>query len=143
MPFVVVLAVMFGSRLGPHDRLVPAFLLVWGPPVAVYLLVLRTRAGSVLTGLGLVGLLWVLSERYSVALDSSADWFVGNTAAVQTEIATVLGSLTRLRIRGEYISGPDTGGLDNVSLTVVPLPASGLLMGAALLVPLWRGRRSG
>ena len=72
VPFVVVLAVMFGSRLGPHDRLVPAFLLVWGPPVAAYLLALRTRAGSVLTGLGLIGLLWVLLERYSVALDSGS-----------------------------------------------------------------------
>jgi len=29
---------------------------------------------------------------------------------------TVLSSLTDLLIRGEYINGPDTGGLDNVIL---------------------------
>jgi hypothetical protein len=40
---------------------------------------------------------------------------------------TVLASLTRLRIRGEFITGADNGDLDNVVLNGVPEPASFVL----------------
>ncbi len=58
---------------------------------------------------------------YSIMLDTSEDWRVGsyggtNTAATEDDIRTVLGALEDLQIRGEYISGADTGGLDNVVL---------------------------
>jgi predicted ribosomally synthesized peptide with SipW-like signal peptide len=55
-------------------------------------------------------------SEYDIALDASAGWTVGTNAgpaATPTEIASVLGDLTSLRIRGEFRSGADTGGLDN------------------------------
>ena len=54
---------------------------------------------------------------YSVSLDDSDNWDVGGSAADQSDIETVLGDLTELRIRGEYQSGADTGYLDNVTLS--------------------------
>lgn len=64
---------------------------------------------------------WV---TYSVLLDEAAGWKNGGVSASRADIITVLGSLTRLSIRGEFISGPDTGSLDNVSINVVPVPAA-------------------
>ena len=56
---------------------------------------------------------------YSVRLDTSSDWkhdsLEGATASAE-EIKMVLGSLDRLWIRGEYVDGRDTGGLDNVRM---------------------------
>lgn len=55
-------------------------------------------------------------SEYDIPLDPSAGWTVGSSggpAATATEIASVLGDLTALRIRGEFVSGNDTGGLDN------------------------------
>lgn len=73
---------------------------------------------------------WV---SYAVVLDESDSWMNGGIAATQSDIQTVLGALTRLRIRGEYISGSDTGGLDNVNLQVVPVPAAVWLFASALV----------
>lgn len=72
---------------------------------------------------------WV---SYSVLLEESAGWlkvsnhvvFTGGVPVSQSEMLTVLGSLTRLRIRGEFIDGPDMGRLDNVAMNVTPEPSS-------------------
>lgn len=55
---------------------------------------------------------------YSVTLDESDDWVVDDTEeqATAAEIQTVLADVTRLHIRGEYVSGSDTGFLDNPAL---------------------------
>ncbi len=56
---------------------------------------------------------------YAVILDTSETWWrADGSPATETDIRTVLGSLDDLRIRGEYESGVDTGGLDNVALNV-------------------------
>jgi predicted ribosomally synthesized peptide with SipW-like signal peptide len=55
-------------------------------------------------------------SEYETPLDTTAGWTVGSAtgpAATPTEIAAVLGDLTALRIRGEFVNGNDTGGLDN------------------------------
>jgi hypothetical protein len=72
---------------------------------------------------------WV---SYAIQLDESAGWTRGGAAATQADLQTVFASLGRLRIRGEYITGPDTGRLDNVSLSAVPLPAAAWLFGPAV-----------
>ncbi|KAG1650313.1 Iron-regulated protein FrpA [Nymphon striatum] len=57
---------------------------------------------------------------YSVALSTDADWRVDNedgVVATAAQIQTVLDDLQTLYIRGEYISGDDTGGLDNVVMS--------------------------
>jgi len=74
---------------------------------------------------------------YSALLSDAEDWHVGSSggpAATQSQIQTVLASLTRLRIRGEFITGSDNGDLDNVVLNGVPEPAclALLLLGLAL-----------
>jgi hypothetical protein len=55
---------------------------------------------------------------YSATLDESDDWVVNDTGeqATAEEIQTVLADVTRLHIRGEYVSGSDTGYLDNPTL---------------------------
>ena len=55
---------------------------------------------------------------YTVTLDESAGWSNGGAAATRADVEAVLSSLDDLQIRGEYINGPDTGGLDNVVLNV-------------------------
>lgn len=72
---------------------------------------------------------WV---SYSISLNESG-WFKGGVAATQADMMTVLASLDTLRIRGEYISGSDTGRLDNVSLTAVPVPAAAWLFASGLI----------
>ncbi len=66
------------------------------------------------------GLEWT---PYSVRLDDTSGWLVenggGNTGAKATsdDIASVLRNLTSLRIRGEFVDGPDdTACLDNMYL---------------------------
>ncbi len=70
---------------------------------------------------------WV---SYAVRLDDSAAWMNGGAAATAAELLAVLSSLDGLRIRGEYINGPDTGSLDNVSVSVVPIPAAVYFLGS-------------
>jgi hypothetical protein len=53
---------------------------------------------------------------YAIPLDTRGDWVRADTnqAATALEILSVLGNLTSLRIRGEFRTGPEQGGLDNV-----------------------------
>jgi hypothetical protein len=72
---------------------------------------------------------WV---SYGVLLSESAGWLKvsnheilsGGVPVTQAEMLTVLGSLTQMRIRGEFIAGSDMGRLDNVAMNVVPEPSS-------------------
>jgi hypothetical protein len=64
---------------------------------------------------------------YSALLSEAEDWRIGSAAgaaATQSQVQAVLASLTRLRIRGEFISGSDNGDIDNVVLNGVPEPDS-------------------
>ncbi len=74
----------------------------------------------------------------SVLLREDAGWFkvadhrnLVGPPATQAEMLAVLGSLTRLRIRGEFITGPDVGKLDNVSMEVIPEAGTVLLLASA------------
>lgn len=63
--------------------------------------------------------------HYSVALAAGAGWKLGSlsgAAADASQIQSVLGNVTSLRIRGEFITGSDNGDLDNVVLAAVPEP---------------------
>jgi hypothetical protein len=57
---------------------------------------------------------------YSFRMDDTSGWTIDDQSghgptAVESDVRTVLGSLTSLRIRGEYFDGPlDTACLDNV-----------------------------
>ncbi len=57
---------------------------------------------------------------YSVTLDTTNPWKLDNITnselATAEQILAVLSNITSLKIRGEYVSGADTGGLDNVIL---------------------------
>ncbi|GAB3769417.1 hypothetical protein GCM10028818_05450 [Spirosoma horti] len=53
---------------------------------------------------------------YSLKLDELSGWKKGDARATKADIQKVLTNLTGLRIRGEYRSGPDSGGLDNVAI---------------------------
>ena len=57
---------------------------------------------------------------YSVTLDATFPWKIDNITngalATSEQILAVLSNITSLKIRGEYVSGADTGGLDNVIL---------------------------
>lgn len=79
---------------------------------------------------------------YSILLNESAGWRVGNLAGAAPsalQMQTVLSSLTDLRIRGEFRTGADTGSLDNVFLNgtlpsaAAPEPASVSLLATGLL----------
>jgi hypothetical protein len=61
--------------------------------------------------------------RYSIPLDTRGGWARSDSgaAATATEILNVLGNITQFRIRGEFRSGPERGGLDNVELGAEPL----------------------
>jgi hypothetical protein len=59
---------------------------------------------------------------YAITFDTATDWRIGSlggAVATQAEIDAVLADLQNLYIRGEYINGPDTGGLDTVRMTAV------------------------
>ena len=73
---------------------------------------------------------WV---SYAISLDDNAPWMNGGGLASNADILAVLSSLDRMRIRGEYINGADTGRLDNVSVNVVPIPAAVYMLGSGLL----------
>lgn len=70
-----------------------------------------------------------LWTSYAVPLRASAGWRVTNLTgapATEAQMQAVLANLTALRIRGEYQTGADTGGLDNVVLrTALPGDADG------------------
>lgn len=57
--------------------------------------------------------------NYNIKISTDADWRDQNyNGAVtrQRDIENILGDLTGLYIRGEYETGPDSGGLDNVQI---------------------------
>ena len=62
------------------------------------------------------GTSWTL---YTVPLSESGWTDLGSPASEEV-MKLVLGDITELRIRGEYVSGADTGGLDTVTLNVAP-----------------------
>lgn len=53
---------------------------------------------------------------YAIKLDELSGWQNGNERATKADLQAVLTNLTDLRIRGEFRSGPDQGGLDNVAI---------------------------
>jgi hypothetical protein len=58
---------------------------------------------------------------FSVRLSEGEGWtWNWNRRATQAQIESVLAAPTRLEIRGEYVTGPDEGSLDNVVLTAAP-----------------------
>jgi len=90
---------------------------------------------------------WV---SYVVGFDADAGWKnVGSRTslsgpdATDADLAAVLGDLDALLIRGEYISGSDFGRLDNVEMTVVPVPPALWLLASAVtgLGAAFRGSR--
>ena len=63
--------------------------------------------------------------HYEVPLNTTFAWKINTltgTLATEDEIQNVLTNITNLRIRGEYINGPDIGDLDNVVLPGSTLP---------------------
>lgn len=59
--------------------------------------------------------------NYSVSIDESSNWYTGtfkgtHAKASKAEIKEVLSNVTDFWIRGEFESGPDLGGLDNVQI---------------------------
>ncbi len=82
-------------------------------------LVLDTPCNPGLCG----GLDWT---HYSVPLSETAGWIKDDTKngtiagdpATQQDLQTVLANITSLLIRGEFVSGPDVGRLDNVGFRV-------------------------
>lgn len=58
---------------------------------------------------------------FSVRLSASEGWMWNwNRRATQGQIDSVLAAPTRLDIRGEFVTGPDEGSLDNFVLTAAP-----------------------
>jgi laminin B (domain IV) len=58
---------------------------------------------------------------FSIRLSESEGWtWNWNRRATQAQIESVLAAPTRLEIRGEYVTGPDEGSLDNFVLTGAP-----------------------
>ncbi len=56
---------------------------------------------------------------YSVDLSAEAGWKkndISGPPALKEDLTKVLSRLTSLRIRGEYVTGPDIGSIDNVCL---------------------------
>jgi hypothetical protein len=65
--------------------------------------------------------------HYAVGLNA------GNFTVTGDTFENILGNVTQLRVRGEYISGSDTEGLDNFQVSAVPEPGSMLLLGSGLV----------
>jgi tetratricopeptide (TPR) repeat protein len=56
---------------------------------------------------------------YTLVLSPEGGWKINNSAgplASAEDIGRVLSNLTNLKIRGEFVEGPDEGGIDNVCL---------------------------
>ena len=88
-------------------------------------------------------------QHYDVPLFDDAGWQLATTsvrALTPGEFDTLFATRTRLTIISEWLNDSadlDTGGLDNITLSAVPLPGALPLLGAALLSLLMRRRRSG
>lgn len=85
---------------------------------------------------------------YSVVLNEAAGWrkgSLGGDTPTAGEFQAVLGSLTGLRIRGEYFAGGfglEVGAIDNVNFAAVPEPMETTVAGGAVLLAFawWRRR---
>ncbi|MGV3525305.1 MAG: laminin B domain-containing protein [Candidatus Sericytochromatia bacterium] len=69
------------------------------------------------------GLEWT---AYEVMLNETADWKIDTlpgASASAAQIQQVLADVSQLWIRGEYVEGPDTGGIDNIRLSKAAPPA--------------------
>lgn len=64
---------------------------------------------------------------YSLLLAETGEWKLNGSAPTQAQMLQVLANITDLQIRGEYVTGSDTGSLDNVRM--VPEPATMMLLG--------------
>lgn len=57
-------------------------------------------------------------KHYSVKIDVSGTWLKGaynsGIEATEADIRAVLSNVTEFSIRGEFETGPDTGGMDNI-----------------------------
>lgn len=76
---------------------------------------------------------------YSAVLSEVAGWRVGSLTGPivsQAQMQAVLTDLDRLRIRGEFIDGPDNGDIDNVILGLVSVPEPSSLLILAAVVAL-------
>ncbi len=74
---------------------------------------------------------------YTITLNENSGWKVGDStgpAPTQAQFLSVLSDLTGLQIRGEFITGPDNGDLDNVTLGGAPVPEPSTLTLAGLAV---------
>ena len=61
----------------------------------------------------------------SISLGVDGGWHIGTidgALATKKQIAAVLENATQLQIRAEHVSGSETGGLDNVTLSSRPSP---------------------
>jgi hypothetical protein len=65
------------------------------------------------------GMTWT---SYSIPLNEAGGWLLRDTRqpATAAQIQSVLASVTRLRIRGEFREGPERGNLDNVRFGAEP-----------------------
>jgi len=54
---------------------------------------------------------------YSILLTETAGWKLGAVAPTQVQMLQVLANVTDLQIRGEFVTGADTGSLDNAQFT--------------------------
>jgi hypothetical protein len=84
---------------------------------------------------------------YAVTLHPSVGWQQDDGSgppATLSDFQTVLSNLTALEIRGEYVTGSDTGGLDNVQLIPEPGTAATLagLLGLGWVLTARRLRRT-
>jgi hypothetical protein len=59
------------------------------------------------------GTVWT---SYRLALTEAGGWRIGGAIPTQAQMLQVLGDVTDLQIRGEFVTGADTGSLDNVRL---------------------------
>lgn len=59
------------------------------------------------------GTVWT---SYSLTLTEAGGWLIGGVVPTQEQMLQVLSDVTDLQIRGEFVTGADTGSLDNVYL---------------------------
>ncbi|MCX7546891.1 hypothetical protein OS188_02880 [Xanthomarina sp. F1114] len=59
---------------------------------------------------------------YSLKISTESGWLKGDfdsgTPATEAEIKAILSNVTEFSIRGEFQSGPDTGGMDNIKISL-------------------------